>query len=526
MKIDYTKRRQVMARSRKLGHCICDPRRPCPCDVFTEQGICPCAGERPDPIPADQVKLTDLVRNAGCASKIAPGDLDTVLSRLPEITDPRVLCGVAAGDDAGVYQLDGECLVQTVDVMTPCVDDARMFGRICAANCVSDIYAMGGTPRSALSVLAFPTETLSGQIMYEMMSGAMEVLAEAGVALIGGHSIKDEQIMLGFAITGTIDPKRVTQRGTARVGDVLVLTKPLGTGVLNFARQIGRAPQEGLAQAETSMATLNRAAAEAMVQCDASACTDVTGFGLFGHLAGMVRHSKVTAEIDLDTLPSFDGALDLLASGMIPGAVERNKEYVGDDIIFAEDVDEPRLHLGFDAQTSGGLLIAVEPKHVDELLKMLSADGVTGYAVGRITEKSDGRIVAQSMGATVTTPAANEAEEVVASHAAVQTHEAVPVGIGESRRAFGALMRSTSQAGTIDEKTKTLINISLVTLQRCGPCLKSHLGKAQKLGIDENRIDEAIWCAIAMGGACVKVFYDEFKQNESGGGDGGVYSCC
>src|SRR5512138_1249384 len=188
MKFNPAKRREVMERSIKLGHCICDPRRACPCDVFREQNLCPCAGERPDPVDISELKLTQLVRNAGCASKISPADLEGVLRRLPEVKDPAVISGLAAADDAAIYRIaDNLCLVQTVDVFTPCVDDPHLFGRICAANCLSDIYAMGGEPRTALSILAFPSETLDGQIMLRMLTGAMETLAEAGVALVGGH---------------------------------------------------------------------------------------------------------------------------------------------------------------------------------------------------------------------------------------------------------------------------------------------------------------------------------------------------
>ena len=237
MKIDLEKRRQVMERSIRLGHCICDPRRPCPCDVFRDQNICPCAGERPDPVDVSQVKLTSLVRNAGCASKISPADLEAVLGRLPPVNDPAVISGLAAADDAAIYRIaDNLCLVQTVDVFTPCVDDPHLFGRICAANCLSDIYAMGGEPRTALSILAFPSETLDGEIMYQMLAGAMETLGQAGVALVGGHSIKDDEIKLGFAITGLIDPAVAAALETPHAEDVLVLTKPLGTGVLAFCR--------------------------------------------------------------------------------------------------------------------------------------------------------------------------------------------------------------------------------------------------------------------------------------------------
>ncbi len=181
MKIDFAKRRRVMERSQLLGHCICDVRRPCPCDLLREQNLCPCAGERPEALETAEVKLTQLVRNAGCASKIAPADLDAVLARLPAVDDPAVISGLAAADDAAIYRIAGDlCLVQTVDVFTPCVDDARLFGKICAANCLSDIYAMGGEPRTALSVLAFPSEKLPGEIIFQMLDGAMEVFKEAG----------------------------------------------------------------------------------------------------------------------------------------------------------------------------------------------------------------------------------------------------------------------------------------------------------------------------------------------------------
>ena len=392
-KIDIAKRRRIMARSQKLGHCICDPRRPCPCDVFTNQGICPCAGERPEPVDLSQIKLTELVHNAGCASKIAAADLERFLSRLPEVSDPAILSGLPAGDDAGIYRLsDDVTLVQTVDVFTPCVDDPHTFGRICAANCLSDVYAMGGVPRTAVSVLAFPSETLDGQIMYLMLEGAMEVLQEADCSLIGGHSIKDEEIKLGFAITGTIEADKAVALETAATGDVLVLTKPLGVGVLNFARQIGRVHEAGLAAAEKSMATLNRSAAEAMNEVGVSACTDVTGFGLFGHLIRMARNSGVTARVFADALPAFDGAVDALREGVIPGAIERNSEFVGGDLVVADGVDEALVNLGFDAQTSGGLLIAVAEDRHPQLVKALADRGVQAAAIGRIGGKSDGHI--------------------------------------------------------------------------------------------------------------------------------------
>jgi selenide,water dikinase len=503
--------------------------------VFTEQGICPCAGERPEPIDAARIQLTELVHNAGCASKIAPVDLEQVLSRLPKVDDPAILAGIPAGDDAGVYRIsDDTVLVQTVDVFTPCVDDPYTFGRICAANCLSDVYAMGGVPRTALSILGFPSETLDGQIMYRMMAGAMAALAEADCALIGGHSIKDEQIMLGFAITGTIRPE-ATAHDTARVGDRLVLTKPLGVGVLNFCRQIGRPHEAGLAAAERSMATLNRAAAEAMVEVGVSGCTDVTGFGLFGHLIGMVRHSHVTAQVYADALPALPGALEALADDVVPGAIERNREYVADDIEVAEGVDAARVHLGFDAQTSGGLLIAVPSERHEALLAALRDRGVEPITIGRIVGESGGRILVtrRDQAAETAGPVAVDHEDDLPQHAAPSPQaakaahedaccadvfgaEAGEGSAAEAMKAFGALMRATGAGGAIDERTKELINFALVVLARCGPCIDVHLAKARKMGISQAEMDEAAWCAVAMGGAPVKMFYQDALQAERG----------
>ena len=535
MSIDIAKRRKVMQRSQSLGHCICDPRRICPCDVFTGQGLCPCAGERPEPIAADRIKLTELVQNAGCASKIAPADLEAVLAGLPAVDDPAVVSGLAAADDAGVYRISADLsLVQTVDVMTPCVDDPFTFGRICAANCLSDVYAMGGTPRTALSIVAFPAETLSGQIMSDMLRGAMEVLAEAKVALIGGHSIKDQEIKLGFAITGTIDHARSVAHDSAGVGDVLVLTKPLGTGVLSFCRQIGRADDRDLADAVAAMSTLNDTAAAAMLEADASACTDVTGFGLFGHLIGMARHAQVTAEVYADALPAFDGAIEALRHGAVPGAIERNSEYVGTDLTVEPGVVEALIHLGFDAQTSGGLLIAVPAARHAKLLAALDARGVRAATIGRITEPSTGRIVLRptTPGSIAATNAHQPQETEMAQSPELpeptEAHDpnccadmfdqAAPTdATAEARRAFGALMRATGTPGALDAKTKELINFALVVMSRCRPCLDAHLNKAGKLGLTQAELDEAAWSAIAMGGAPVKMFYEQALSDAGSG---------
>jgi selenide,water dikinase len=528
MKTDLAKRRRVMERSQALGHCICDMQRPCPCEVLLVRNLCPCAGERPDPVDIAQVRLTELVRNPGCASKIAPSDLDAVLRRLPEVKDPAVISGLAAGDDAAIYRIsDGLSLVQTVDVFTPCVDDPRLFGRICAVNCLSDIYAMGGEPRTALSILAFPSETLPGDVMYELLAGAMEIFEEAGVALVGGHSVKDEEIKLGFAITGLIDPAVAAALEKPGVGDVLVLTKPLGTGVLTFCQQIGRGNAEGLTAAHTSMVTLNRAAAEAMKEAGASACTDVTGFGLFAHLLRLMRQGKRTTEVFADALPAFDGAIEALREGVVPGAVERNREYVGEAIRIGPDVDEALINLGFDAQTSGGLLIAVPAERLEQLRQSLARRDVTGFVIGRIVSSSAGQILVtrSAQGATeirepepsihqpegnfMNSPASDSTPHRNGCCADVFNGEAARSSVAETQRAFGAMTRSAQAAGALNEKTKELILFSLVVLSRCDGCFAAHYREAQEMGITQAELDEAAWCAITMGGAPVRMFYQE-----------------
>lgn len=521
MKVDLEKRRRVMERSIQLGHCICDPRRGCPCDVFRDQGICPCAGERPDPVDPAQVRLTELVHNPGCASKISPADLESVLRDLPPVNDPSVISGLAAADDAAIYRLtDNLCLVQTVDVFTPCVDDPHLFGRICAANCLSDIYAMGGEPRTALSILAFPSETLDGRIMRSMLTGAMETLASAGVALIGGHSIKDDEVKLGFAITGLIDPAVAAALDKPQPGDVLVLTKPLGTGVLAFGAQVGRAHPEGLAAAARSMATLNKGAADAMQAAKASACTDITGFGLFGHLVRMARSAGLTMEIFAEALPAFPGVLEALRDGVIPGAVERNREFVNPSLEIAPGVDEAFVHLGCDAQTSGGLLIAVAPERLEQLKTALQGQGADAFVIGNVGERSAGLIRLSKGTAKISTssnaaiaPAMNTSPEPEAHEPGCcadlfgQTPAASTAG--ETQKAFSAFMQSVQSGGSLDERTKELLLFSLVVQSRCAPCFDAHYRKAQNLGLSQAELDEAAWCAIAMGGAPVRMFYQE-----------------
>ena len=399
---NFERRRRVMARSRKLGHCVCNPRNPCPCPIFIDQNLCPCAGERPG-VSEGPVALTRLVRKAGCASKIGQADLARILKGLPDVTDPNVLLGVAAGDDAGVYRLsDDLALVQTVDVFTPCVDDARLFGRIAAANSLSDVYAMGGRPLTALSIVGFPIDDRDGAILTEILAGGMETLEVAGCALIGGHSINDEEIKCGFAITGAIDPRRQVARAGARPGDVLVLTKPLGTGMLAFAAQLGRVGPQALAEAGATMATLNRDAAELMVAHGASACTDVTGFGLAGHLVEMARGSAVAVEVDLSALPVFAAVRQCIDQDILSGAIERNQEYAMAWVRLPEEASDGADGAGcgdgiilYDPQTSGGLLIALSESAASAFVADMADRGHRDVAIiGRVLEPRPGALPA------------------------------------------------------------------------------------------------------------------------------------
>ncbi len=392
--VDKEKRRRIMQRSIKLGHCICNPKEPCPCDVFKQKNVCLCAGERLEEV-SENVPLTQFVENAGCASKINQTDLKIVLAGLPAISDPRVLVSADTCDDAGVYKLtDDLALVQSVDVFTPNVDDPYIFGQIAAANSLSDIYAMGGKPVTALSIVGFPIETMSHKIMTQMLRGGIDKMKEAGVEVIGGHSIKDTEIKFGFAVTGVIDPKKIITNDKAQPGDVLILTKPIGTGVISFASQLDRASKEHMEVIGRSMAELNKVAAETMVEAGVITATDITGFGLMGHLSETVAQSGVTVEIYVDQVPFFDGVLDFVREDLISGAIERNREYAAQFVEVGEGVSEEVEIALYDPQTSGGFLIAVKKGHAEMLVTKLREKGSnSAVIIGKIIAKSEGKII-------------------------------------------------------------------------------------------------------------------------------------
>jgi len=392
--IDYKKRKRIMGRSIRLGHCICNPKEPCPCDFFKRKNVCLCSGEREEDA-LENVPLTSLVENAGCASKISQEDLKKALSGLPRIFDRRVLVSSDTCDDAGVFKLNARtALVQSVDVFTPVVDDPYVFGQIAAANSVSDIYAMGGRPLTALSIIAFPIERLSPRIMNKMLQGGIDKLREAGVAVLGGHSIRDKEIKFGFSVTGIVNPDKMTVNSKAKPGDVLILTKPLGTGTLTFARQIGRAPAKGLAAAERSMTELNRAAAESMTAAGVTTATDITGFGLAGHLSEIAAQSGVEMEIYGEAIPVFEGVMDLIRDGVISGSVERNRDYASAFVKVRKGADEDLETLLYDPQTSGGLLIAVRRSKAAAFLAAVKKKGVRhAMVIGKVTRKGPGKII-------------------------------------------------------------------------------------------------------------------------------------
>ena len=341
----------------------------------------------------EQVKLTATVKAAGCAAKLSPGVLDTVLRRLPRQIDDNVLVGFETSDDAGVYRLSGGlALVQTVDFFTPIVDDPFSFGQIAAANALSDVYAMGGRPISALSIVAFP-EKGALEILEQILRGGLAKMAEAGCTVIGGHSIRDEDMKFGYAVTGLIDPTRIWRNVGARPGDALLLTKPLGAGVISTGLKQGRVAEAAVAAATATMSRLNRDAAEALAEIEERspgtihAVTDVTGFALLGHAREMAVGSGVSLEIDHAAIEYLPGAVAASRAGFYSGGLRNNRQFIGDCVAFQPSVPEEFQNLLFDPQTSGGLLVALEAAEADAALSALAVREVSARRIGRVLEK-------------------------------------------------------------------------------------------------------------------------------------------
>ncbi len=296
-----------------------------------------------------------------------------------------MLVGVGTGDDAGVFRLsDDLAIVNTVDFFTPVVDDPFTYGQIAAANAVSDIYAMGGVPKIALNIVCWPQAGAPDEILSEILRGGVEKAREAGVMIVGGHSVTDEEIKYGLAVTGVIDPRRIVRNVGARAGDALLLSKPLGTGILMTAFKRDRLTTEQYAAAVRAMVALNAAAARAMLRYDVHAATDITGFGLAGHTMQMAEGSEVTLVFEESDLPLLPGALEWCRKGMVPGGGKRNREFFGPRVRISEEVADEMAELVFDPQTSGGLLIALAEKEAIALLADLQAEGnLEAEIVGR-----------------------------------------------------------------------------------------------------------------------------------------------
>lgn len=304
--------------------------------------------------------------------------------------DPNVLIGLNPADDAAVVRLLPElALVFTTDFFTPLVDDPRTFGRIAAANALSDVYAMGGRPLVALNIMAFPTKTLGLELMAEVLAGGADIAREAGISIAGGHSVEDQEPKYGLAVIGTVHPDRVWRKGGARPGDALVLTKALGTGVLATALKREKITEDGIPMqaAIASMVTLNAAAARAVMELgvEVHAATDVTGYGLVGHLGEMLRASEgVSARLSAAALPVLPGALELAADGVLAGGTRANRSFAGERFIVADGVDEARAWIACDAQTSGGLLVSCPPADAAALVAALRATGSPAAVIGEV----------------------------------------------------------------------------------------------------------------------------------------------
>ncbi len=341
----------------------------------------------PTPHP---VRLTQQVKAGGCASKLAPGTLNEVLARLPKQQDDNLLVGFETSDDAGVYRInEHQALVQTVDFFTPMVDDPFTYGRIAATNALSDVYAMGGRALTALSLVCFPQDG-DAEVLEQIMRGGLSVMQEAGCTVLGGHSVRDNEMKFGYAVTGLIEPQRVLKNTGARPGDALVFTKGLGTGVITTALKQGKAEPEWVEAAIVSMTTSNRRAAEIATgpEYDVHAMTDVTGFGLMGHARELAMGSNVRLRIDPAKVSVLPGALEAIQLGCVPGGLTANREFA-ECVVEGAASDDGVNTLLFDPQTAGGLLISLAREHAGRLVEALHAAGY-GYAaeIGEVVEGS------------------------------------------------------------------------------------------------------------------------------------------
>jgi len=337
------------------------------------------------------IDLLDTIEYGGCSAKIPASRLDEVLGVLPKTKNEKLLVDIDTHDDAGVYLLNDDiALIQTVDFFPPVCSDPYEFGQIAAANALSDVYAMGGTPITALNLVMFPYKTIPLDALGEILRGGMDKVAEAKAIIVGGHTIDDYPPKYGLAVTGTVSPDNLVTNADARVGDVLILTKPLGTGLINAGRRIKEVSDEDYENSLDTMKLLNKASAVLMNKFGVRCATDITGFGLLGHALKLAMASGVKIVLNSEAIPILPGAYKLLDMGCIPGVAFRNQDFVGDSASFESSVDYNRKMLMFDAQTSGGILMAVSKDYKEDILKELKRKAHPDSSIiGEITLKDD-----------------------------------------------------------------------------------------------------------------------------------------
>lgn len=342
--------------------------------------------------PVEKIKLTQWANCGGCAAKIGPGILSKVLGQLNKPSDPQLLVGIETADDAGVYKINEKtALIQTLDFFTPIVDDPYTFGQIAAANSLSDVYAMGGKPLTVMNIVAFPISSLPPEVLRDILLGGQEKVLEAGAVIVGGHTIKDKEPKYGLSVTGIVHPDKVLTNAGARVGDVLILTKSIGTGVLSTAAKADMFP-EGVRAAIESMVTLNRKAAEVATSYVIHSCTDITGFGLLGHASEMATGSNVAMKIQAMAIPLLPEATEAAKMGLVPAGAYANRDYLT-KVVMEESVPVFLQDLCFDPQTSGGLLFSVAPENASALLKDLQEAGIVrATIIGEVIPGEGGKI--------------------------------------------------------------------------------------------------------------------------------------
>ena len=341
-------------------------------------------------IPDEQVKLTEMSSSAGCAAKIGPGALAEILETLPKFQDPNLLVGIETSDDGAVYRVTEDvALIQTLDFFPPMVDDPYLFGQVAAANALSDIYAMGGEPKIALNIVAWPN-CVNPKFLGEILRGGADKVMEAGAVLAGGHSIQDDVPKYGLSVTGFVHPDKLWKNYGARPGDVLILTKPLGTGIVNTAVKAGMASVEAEQEVIRVMTTLNKKAKELIEQYEIHCCTDITGFGLAGHSIEMADGSQMTIEFFMSELPIQADAIEYAKMGLIPEGAYKNRSFAGNRVQ-AEGVEECLQDIFFDPQTSGGLLVSVTKETAEAIMKELQKAGLGPDAamIGRVVERDE-----------------------------------------------------------------------------------------------------------------------------------------